>query len=78
MPARESAAALPDHRIRGVPVDKGGPILWTMTPEPSDPSVVSVEVPLYAVNLPPIGGIVLTVLVIVAVVLVVRRVRMRP
>jgi hypothetical protein len=50
-------------------------MLGTMTPEPSDPSVVSVEVPLYALSLPPIGGIVLAVLVIIAVVLLVRRLR---
>lgn len=50
-------------------------MVGTMTPEPSDPAVVSVEVQLYAVSLPPIGGIILAVLVIVAVVLVVRRLR---
>jgi hypothetical protein len=48
-------------------------ILGAMTPEPSDPSVVSVEVPLYAVPLPPIGWVVLAVVVIVAAVLVLRR-----
>lgn len=43
-----------------------------MTPEPSAPTVVTVEVPLDYVSLPPLGGIALIVLLIVAVVIVVR------
>ena len=50
-------------------------MLGTMTPEPSDPTVVSVQVPLVGYALPPISGIILAVLVIVAIVLVARRLR---
>lgn len=46
-----------------------------MTPDPSRSPIVSVEVPLYTVSLPPILGIVLAVVLIAGFVVVVKRLR---
>lgn len=50
-------------------------MLGTMTPEPSDPSVVLATADLPSYALPPFGPIILAILLIIGIVVLIRRLR---